>query len=299
MNKKIKTEFAIGIILILAFLVGGAFWLGNKKSFPIKNKGCTMEAKVCPDGTSVGRTGPNCEFSPCPENILLAKGYTLDKYTIVKKFDIKCTKNSDCQTPSDYIAMSNCPYTSLCLENKCNVFCPAYIGSDNKDKSLQGTYKSVKGVMDPLSCYCNNGGYLTTSDNKKIPVCFEDTDTEIKYDAIEIHGNYKTVKNNPEPTSACRAGSMTYFSATSYSSKKSEQPLKSCANGKACDDGYICYDSQYGAMGPDGPVIGSQEGDLLCHKECKVDKDCGNGQCKTVELMLGDIVMNEKFCTER
>ena len=27
---------------------------------------CTMEAKVCPDGTSVGRSGPNCEFAPCP-----------------------------------------------------------------------------------------------------------------------------------------------------------------------------------------------------------------------------------------
>lgn len=28
---------------------------------------CTKEAKVCPDGTVVGRTGPNCEFTPCPE----------------------------------------------------------------------------------------------------------------------------------------------------------------------------------------------------------------------------------------
>jgi hypothetical protein len=27
---------------------------------------CTTEAKVCPDGTAVGRTGPNCEFAPCP-----------------------------------------------------------------------------------------------------------------------------------------------------------------------------------------------------------------------------------------
>lgn len=27
---------------------------------------CTMEAKVCPDGTSVGRSGPSCEFAPCP-----------------------------------------------------------------------------------------------------------------------------------------------------------------------------------------------------------------------------------------
>jgi hypothetical protein len=27
---------------------------------------CTMEAKLCPDGSSVGRSGPNCEFAPCP-----------------------------------------------------------------------------------------------------------------------------------------------------------------------------------------------------------------------------------------
>ncbi|MFH0978211.1 MAG: DUF333 domain-containing protein [Candidatus Woesearchaeota archaeon] len=28
---------------------------------------CTQEAKVCPDGSAVGRVGPNCEFAPCPE----------------------------------------------------------------------------------------------------------------------------------------------------------------------------------------------------------------------------------------
>jgi hypothetical protein len=26
---------------------------------------CTMEAKQCPDGSYVGRQGPNCEFAPC------------------------------------------------------------------------------------------------------------------------------------------------------------------------------------------------------------------------------------------
>ena len=25
-----------------------------------------MEAKACPDGSYVGRTGPNCEFAACP-----------------------------------------------------------------------------------------------------------------------------------------------------------------------------------------------------------------------------------------
>lgn len=27
---------------------------------------CTMEARVCPDGSAVGRVGPRCEFAPCP-----------------------------------------------------------------------------------------------------------------------------------------------------------------------------------------------------------------------------------------
>jgi hypothetical protein len=30
------------------------------------NQACTMEAKICPDGSAVGRQGPNCEFADCP-----------------------------------------------------------------------------------------------------------------------------------------------------------------------------------------------------------------------------------------
>lgn len=29
-------------------------------------KACTQEAKICPNGKAVGRTGPNCEFAACP-----------------------------------------------------------------------------------------------------------------------------------------------------------------------------------------------------------------------------------------
>ena len=29
---------------------------------------CPMDAKLCPDGSYVGRTGPNCEFATCPTN---------------------------------------------------------------------------------------------------------------------------------------------------------------------------------------------------------------------------------------
>jgi hypothetical protein len=30
---------------------------------------CTMDAKICPDGSYVGRQGPDCEFSPCPGEV--------------------------------------------------------------------------------------------------------------------------------------------------------------------------------------------------------------------------------------
>lgn len=53
-------------IVVVAIIIG--FWF-TSKNVSFKNTppvACTMEAKICPDGTSVGRTGPNCEFAACP-----------------------------------------------------------------------------------------------------------------------------------------------------------------------------------------------------------------------------------------
>lgn len=77
-----KTGFRYNILLIIvgfiiAVLAGtGGYILGmnsNKSSIvpitvtpTIQQRACTDEAKICPDGTAVGRTGPNCEFAPCP-----------------------------------------------------------------------------------------------------------------------------------------------------------------------------------------------------------------------------------------
>lgn len=36
------------------------------KNFVEEIPGCTKELKVCPDGSSVGRVPPNCEFETCP-----------------------------------------------------------------------------------------------------------------------------------------------------------------------------------------------------------------------------------------
>ena len=82
--------------------------------------------------------------------------------------------------------------------------------------TLKGTYESKQGVMVALSCYCGNGGYLTTSDCKNIPVCLESTDNVMDCKNIIVTGFYTTVKNNPEPTNPCKQGEMTYFKAVNF-----------------------------------------------------------------------------------
>lgn len=63
-------QLIAGIVLII--VVGaGAFVYRNMMERPLAPGGdepvaCTMEAKLCPDGTGVGRQGPNCEFAACP-----------------------------------------------------------------------------------------------------------------------------------------------------------------------------------------------------------------------------------------
>lgn len=38
----------------------------SPSSSPSPGVACTLDAKICPDGSSVGRTPPSCEFAPCP-----------------------------------------------------------------------------------------------------------------------------------------------------------------------------------------------------------------------------------------
>jgi hypothetical protein len=71
MNTQIKTWLGVTIIIVIAATAVVFAWkiqkqVGVLKSIlPDKNTACTMEAKLCPDGSSVGRSGPNCEFAPC------------------------------------------------------------------------------------------------------------------------------------------------------------------------------------------------------------------------------------------
>lgn len=61
MSKKILL-LALFVVLLLP-ACGEADKSGDDVVF------CTKDAKICPDGSSVGRTAPDCEFAPCATNL--------------------------------------------------------------------------------------------------------------------------------------------------------------------------------------------------------------------------------------
>ncbi|MEI8232478.1 MAG: hypothetical protein WCG44_01920 [bacterium] len=71
----------VSILVVLVIILTGVvgYFAGQTRISPLTSPAptvlpsstpiavaCTMEAKLCPDGSSVGRSGPNCEFAQCP-----------------------------------------------------------------------------------------------------------------------------------------------------------------------------------------------------------------------------------------
>ncbi len=54
-----------GITIIILIGIGG-FVYRNAVEHPMQPIACPLDAKVCPDGTVVGRTGSSCTFAECP-----------------------------------------------------------------------------------------------------------------------------------------------------------------------------------------------------------------------------------------
>jgi hypothetical protein len=62
----------LGIALIILLGVGGLVYR-NAVEHPLQPIACPLDAEICPDGTSVSRTGNSCTFPACPPpNVTLA-----------------------------------------------------------------------------------------------------------------------------------------------------------------------------------------------------------------------------------
>lgn len=191
------------LIAIIALLAGiGVYFALNYKTIAPQPTpqftACTQEAKQCPDGSYVGRSGKNCEFAKCPE------------VNPTPTPTSECTKDSDCPS-AQYVCQETqsagtaCPSTDpscvptysvrsglcklregiLCAKdsdctagNLCrNNICANPIGKQCQgpdDTSCPSGYECVQGCGSPVGYpgeppapyFCQLKGYI-----RNCPIC--------------------------------------------------------------------------------------------------------------------------------
>jgi len=57
--------FLIGIFI--GYIIRGTNATDSEKKDVPEMVACTMDVKICPDGSAVSRIPPDCNFSECPE----------------------------------------------------------------------------------------------------------------------------------------------------------------------------------------------------------------------------------------
>jgi len=108
------------IFVIVVFILGGLLYIYNPNPVKYENPNekdpivCTADAKLCPDGSYVGRVGPNCEFV-CPEtpNNNIPPGAIFEDGTIIEEDEpVFCTADAKLCPDGSYVGRvgPNCEF---------------------------------------------------------------------------------------------------------------------------------------------------------------------------------------------
>lgn len=98
----------IYIIAVVGVAVAGGVFITNKNS--VEPVACTEEAKLCPDGSYVGRVGPKCEFKECPS------GSSSGSETIEVKINQSISALGVGIIPLEVLEDSRCPVDVQCIQ---------------------------------------------------------------------------------------------------------------------------------------------------------------------------------------
>lgn len=123
-------KLLLGLAAFLVFLAACAVIPSQPRPQPIA---CTEEAKLCPDGSAVGRVLPSCEFAPCPAITISKDACQADNDCVCggidtktgncfvgnrKYYDLFVNKAQDCPDFCNGIAGN---LDTKCVENVCRV----------------------------------------------------------------------------------------------------------------------------------------------------------------------------------
>ena len=130
MSFKVSTslQYIIGAFIVVVLIALAT-------QIPQPDTTCTDDALVCPDGTAVGRAGPNCDFAPCP-NCGCPSGYIQTGSTCnpscyyseprCMQPSIQCGQTNSCLTDDDCVPAQCCHPTSCinkAFKGVCNELC--------------------------------------------------------------------------------------------------------------------------------------------------------------------------------
>ena len=153
-------EYAVitGAAIVIAII---AFWAVNTRvaKAPGGTTACTQEAKICPDGSAVGRTGPNCEFAACPEATVTStteggSDSILPYASGVRGVVMLGPTCPVMQEPPDPMCADK-PYATSVLVYRAGAKTPFVIGNSDKDGTFSfslppGSYTLAAGSDKPL-----------------------------------------------------------------------------------------------------------------------------------------------------
>lgn len=102
------------LFVVAVLILGMTAYNFGKKGVSAPKQVCTLEGRTCPDGSTVGRTGPNCEFAECPAptpkslNIIVPSGWKVYQGDCAYKDQVDCPFAIG--YPEDWLLVDNVLY---------------------------------------------------------------------------------------------------------------------------------------------------------------------------------------------
>ncbi len=130
----------VGVGVIIAVGVGLFYYSQPENGIPAPS--CTEDAKLCSDGSYVGRTGPNCEFV-CPQT-----STPVVRTNVPAKLGEKVLFGNTYITPLEVLEDSRCPDNVQCVQAGRLVFRAKLERNGKTQESVFDSTKSNSVIFD-------------------------------------------------------------------------------------------------------------------------------------------------------